>query len=106
MGGSSGGMGPGSMGSGSMGPGGGSFGSGSSSNKPILDADGNEIPAELPAPRCDFVVQFAWKPRFEKDGGKAMVGGIPILEATGDAASNTEVSPDAAPTAPPSNQEN
>jgi type IV pilus assembly protein PilM len=111
MGGSSGGMGPGSMGAGSMGPGsmgpgGGSFGSGSSVNKPILDADGNEIPAELPAPRCDFVVQFAWKPRFEKDGGKAMVGGIPIPEATGDAASNTEVSPDAAPTAPPSNQEN
>ncbi len=99
MGGSSGGM-------GSMGPGGGSFGSGSSVNKPILDADGNEIPAELPAPRCDFVVQFAWKPRFEKDGGKAMVGGIPIPEATGDAASNTEVNPDAAQSAPPSNQEN
>ena len=102
----SGSMGPGSMGPGSMGPGGGSFGSGSSVNKPILDADGNEIPAELPAPRCDFVVQFAWKPRFEKDGGKAMVGGIPIPEATGDAASNTEVSPDAAQAAPPSNQEN
>lgn len=89
-----------------MGPGGGSFGAGGSANKPILDADGKEIPSELPAPRCDFVVQFAWKPRFEKDGGKEMKGGIPIPEAAGDASATAETGSAVEPASPPSGQEN
>jgi len=89
-----------------MGPGGGSFGGGSTANKPILDADGKEIPSELPAPRCDFVVQFAWKPRFEKDGGKEMKGGMPTPEASGDASATADASSAAASSSPSSGQEN
>lgn len=88
-----------------MGPGG-SFGAGGSANKPILDADGKEIPSELPAPRCDFVVQFAWKPRFEKEGGKEMKGGMPAPEASGDATATEDTGSATGAAAAPSGQEN
>lgn len=44
-----------------------------------------EIPPFFPAPKCSFIVQFAWQPRFNEDGG-AKAGGIlpvPEPEATG-----------------------
>lgn len=102
-------MGPGS--GGMSGPGSGTLGGSGSAGKPILDADGKEIPMELSAPRCDFVVQFAWKPRFEKDGGKEMKGGIPIPETTSETTPETtpEGSTDSessAPDTPPENPEN
>jgi len=62
-------------------------------NKPVLDADGKEIPMDFPAERCDFIVQFAWRSRFEKGGGKELDGGFPVVEA---AAETTDAStPDA-----------
>jgi type IV pilus assembly protein PilM len=49
--------------------------------KPLLDAEGKEIPYDFPAPRCDFILQFAWRSRFTKDGGAALDGGFPPPEA-------------------------
>jgi len=42
----------------------------------VEDADGNPIPLDFPAPKCDFVVQFAWQPRFDEGGGEK-AGGLP-----------------------------
>jgi len=86
------GMGGGSGSGGMMGSGAGSFGGANSAGKPILDADGKEIPSTMSAPRCDFVLQFAWKPRFEKEGGKAMKGGIPVPEVPAEATGETDSS--------------
>ena len=62
-------------------------------NKPVLDADGKEIPMDFAAERCDFIVQFAWRSRFEKGGGKDLDGGFPVVEV---AAEPTDAStPDA-----------
>ena len=71
-----------------------------SANKPVLDADGKPIPPDFLAPKCEFVLQFAWQPRFDPEGG-AKAGGLlpePEPEATaGDGSSDaattsTEVS--------------
>jgi len=69
-------------GSGTMGGegGGGSFG-GSALPTTVKDKDGNEIPPDFAAPKCDFVVQFAWQPRFEKDGGENAGGLFPVPES-------------------------
>ena len=73
----------------------GSAAAGQPTGKPITDADGKPIPPSFAAPRCDFVVQFAWQPRFEPDGGEK-AGGLlpkpPEPESTG-----TEADPAAAP---------
>ncbi len=50
------------------------------SGKPILDTEGKEIPPDFPAPRCDFIVQFAWQPRFDDEGGEK-AGGLPPVDA-------------------------
>ncbi|MCY2984542.1 MAG: pilus assembly protein PilM [Planctomycetota bacterium] len=74
--------------SGPGGPGGPGIGEGSSgasgggpagqpTGKPITDADGKTIPASFPAPRCDFVLQFAWQPRFDPEGGEKAGGLLP-----------------------------
>ena len=84
----SGGMGSGGMGSGGMmggmmgGSGEGGYGAGGTrpSGKPILDLEGNPIPPDFPAPKCDFVVQFAWQPRFDDEGGEK-AGGLPPVDA-------------------------
>ena len=58
---------------GGSGTGDGGYGAGGtrpSAGKPILDADGNPIPPDFPAPKCDFIVQFAWQPRFDDEGGE------------------------------------
>ena len=57
--------------------GGSSAPAGQPSGKPIMDAEGKPIPASFAAPRCDFVVQFAWQPRFEPDGGEKAGGLLP-----------------------------
>ena len=64
------------------GSGDGGFGTGGTrtAGKPILDPEGNPIPPDFPAPRCDFVVQFAWQPRFDDEGG-AKAGGLPPEDA-------------------------
>lgn len=59
----------------------GGYGGFGTQNKPVLDADGKEIPMDFAAERCDFVVQFAWRSRFEKGGGKELDGGFPVVEA-------------------------
>ncbi len=51
--------------------GGGGGGAAGAQDKRILDDDGKEIPPDFPAPRCDFVVQFAWKPASDKQAGGA-----------------------------------
>ena len=61
----------------------GGFGGGGTrplSGKPILDTEGKEIPPDFPAPRCDFIVQFAWQPRFDDEGGEK-AGGLPPVDA-------------------------
>ena len=63
-----------------------------------LRSDGKPIPPDFLAPKCEFVLQFAWQPRFDPEGG-AKAGGLlpePEPEAkTGDgstdAATSTEV---------------
>lgn len=72
-------------------------------SKPVVDADGKEVPPDFPAPRCDFVVQFVWKPRFEKDGGIKAVGGLP---EAGAAASNAAPTPAAAAAPAPATSAN
>ena len=64
------------------GSGDGGFGTGGTrpAGKPILDLEGNPIPPDFPAPRCDFIVQFAWQPRFDDEGG-AKAGGLPPEDA-------------------------
>ena len=65
-------------------PGGSSVGLGRPPEK-LLDEDGKEIPPFFPAPKCTFIVQFAWQPRFNEEGG-AKAGGllpVPESEATG-----------------------
>jgi type IV pilus assembly protein PilM len=67
--------------------------------RPVLDADGKEIPRDFAAPRCDFIVQFAWRPRFDKDGGALLDGGFPkptAETAEGDAAATPETTDPAA----------
>lgn len=45
--------------------------------KPKLkDKDGKEVQPDFDAPVCNFIVQFAWKPRFDPEGGSA-AGGLP-----------------------------
>jgi len=82
-------MGPGGMGSGGTGTG------GLKIPKTLPDKDGKEVPQDYPAPLCEFVVQFAWKPRFEAEGG-SLAGGLPTLtegeESTGDVASGVNAS--------------
>jgi len=78
------GMGPGGMGGpgmvpGGMGPGGmgGEGGMSATYVKPKLkDKDGKEVQPDFDAPVCNFIVQFAWKPRFDPEGGSA-AGGLP-----------------------------
>ena len=68
---------------GGSGSGEGGYGAGGTrplAGKPILDADGNPIPPDFPAPKCDFIVQFAWQPRFDDEGGEN-AGGLPPVEA-------------------------
>jgi hypothetical protein len=77
----SGGMGMSGSGGMGMSGSGGASGAGKAGEEIILDVDGKPIPYDFLAARCDFVVQFVWKPRFEKDGGKNMVGGMPVVEA-------------------------
>jgi type IV pilus assembly protein PilM len=60
---------------------------GSPGGKPLLDAEGKEIPRDFAAPKCDFVIQFAWRSRFEKDGGPLLDGGFP-KPGEGDAAAD------------------
>jgi len=98
--GSSGMGGPGMGGPGMGGPGMGGAGMGGSSSeggmgsgtggrpslgKPLLDAAGKAIPLDFAAPRCDFVLQFAWQPRFNAEGGPKAGGLLPSPEpAAGD----------------------
>lgn len=80
--------GPGGM-AGSGGEASGGYGGFGTQNKPVLDADGKEIPMDFAAERCDFIVQFAWRSRFEKGGGKELDGGFPVVEV---AAETTDAS--------------
>ncbi len=86
------GMGTGGIGPGGMGPGG--MGSGGIRiPKTLTDKDGKEVPQDFPAPLCEFVVQFAWKPRFEAEGG-SLAGGLPALATEeGDVAAVAETKP-------------
>jgi len=74
---------------------GGSDGAGGLMGKPpaekMVDKDGKPIPPDFAAPRCDFVVQFAWLPRFEPNGGEKAAGLLPVpeVEATSEGASET-----------------
>jgi hypothetical protein len=55
--------------------------------KPLLDSAGKVIPPDFVAPRCDFILQFAWQPRFDAEGGPKAGGLLPtaVPEAgTGD----------------------
>jgi type IV pilus assembly protein PilM len=88
--GSGGGMGSGmgGMGSGMGGMGGeGGYGAAGTPLKPLKDANGKEVPPEFAAPLSEFVVQFAWKPRLDPEGGSA-AGGLPSAE--GEATSTDE----------------
>ncbi len=81
-GGMSGGM-PGGMSGGMPGGMSGEGGFGTTGTRPkVEDADGNPIPKDFPAPKCDFVVQFAWKPRFDEGGGEKAGGLPPVAEPT------------------------
>ncbi len=90
MGGPSGGM-PGAGGMGQMGGDGegsggmGAGGPGGLQGKPpaekMVDKDGKPIPPDFEAPKCEFVVQFAWIPRFEPNGGEKAGGLLPAPEA-------------------------
>ena len=55
--------------------------------KTLPDKDGKQVPQDYPAPLCEFVVQFAWKPRFEAEGG-SLAGGLPAVSADGEAAAD------------------
>lgn len=61
-------------------------GYGGAPTKPVLDEEGKEIPMDFAAERCDFIVQFAWRSRFEKGGGKELDGGFPVAEVAAEAA--------------------
>jgi hypothetical protein len=87
MGGGPGGMagmggGPGGMagGMGGMGSGGDGYSGTGVALKPLKDANGKEVPPDFAAPLSEFVVQFAWKPRLDPEGGSA-AGGLPSAEA-------------------------
>jgi len=67
---------PSGMGEGGSGGGVGAPG-GQATGKPILDAEGKPIPASFPASRCDFIVQFAFQPRFDPEGGEKAGGLLP-----------------------------
>ena len=88
-------------GEGGMGGSAGMGGYGGIANRPVLDADGKEIPMDFEAPRCDFVVQFAWRSRFEKDGGKDLDGGFAVEPEEAPASTEGETS-DPAPAETPS----
>jgi type IV pilus assembly protein PilM len=83
--------GPGMGGSGLGGPGMGGSGmggygaegggmTGAAAFKPLKDEKGNEVQPFFDAPKFEFVLQFAWKPRFEPEGG-SLAGGV-ITEST------------------------
>jgi len=61
------------------GPGGPGAGAGRPPEK-VLDKDGKEIPPFFPAPKCSFIVQFAWQTRFNEDGGAKAGGLLPVPE--------------------------
>ena len=48
--------------------------------KPLPDAAGKTIPPDFAAPRCDFILQFAFQPRFNADGGPRAGGLLPSPE--------------------------
>jgi type IV pilus assembly protein PilM len=75
-----GGMGGGPGGMGGMGGGGDGYSGGGVALKPLKDANGKEVPPDFAAPLSEFVVQFAWKPRLDPEGGSA-AGGLPSSEA-------------------------
>ena len=92
MGGPGGGMG--GPGGGMGGPGGGMGGMGMAGlkiPKTLPDKDGKEVPQDYPAPLCEFVVQFAWKPRFEAEGG-SLAGGLPAVSADGETSEDPNAS--------------
>ena len=63
------------------GGGGGGYGAKSgAASKPIVDADGKPIPPDFLAPKCEFVLQFAWQPRFDVEGGAKAGGLLPVPE--------------------------
>lgn len=70
-------------------PGGGGFGTGANLPK-IKDEEGNDIPPFFDAPRYRFVVQFAWKPRFEPEGGSAAGGILPDEPGEGSDSSDSD----------------
>jgi type IV pilus assembly protein PilM len=83
-------------------------GAGAASGKPngppkVVDEEGKEIPMDFPASRCDFIVHFVWKPRFEADGGIKAVGGLPAPGAPAAAAGAAAAAAPAAamPASPP-----
>jgi type IV pilus assembly protein PilM len=108
--------GPGGMGAmggmgGMGGPGGeaagGYGGYGGAPTKPVLDEDGKEIPMDFAAEKCDFIVQFAWRSRFEKGGGKELDGGFPVAEVAAeptDASASAETTGDPATVPDPAQQ--
>ncbi len=57
----------------------------------MVDKDGKPIPPDFAAPRCEFVVQFAWQPRFDPLGGEKAGGLLPVPEeeAAAEGASET-----------------
>ena len=75
-----GGMGGGPGGMGGMGGGGDGYTGTGVALKPLKDANGKEVPPDFAAPLSEFVVQFAWKPRLDPEGGSA-AGGLPSSEA-------------------------
>ncbi len=90
--------GPGGIGDNFDNPGGGSGGglAGGLGRPPekLLDEDGKEIPPFFLAPKCSFVVQFAWQPRFDEEGGAKAGGLLPVPEPEvtgGDAPADTAV---------------
>ncbi len=86
---------------------GGYGGYGGAPTKPVLDEDGKEIPMDFAAEKCDFIVQFAWRSRFEKGGGKELDGGFPVAEVAAeptDASAPAETTGDPATVPDPAQQ--
>lgn len=96
--------GPGMGGPGIGGPGMGGYGNegsgmpgGVNAFKPLKDEKGNEVQPFFDAPKFEFVLQFAWKPRFEPEGG-GLAGGLIVEDAAAGEAGTEEGSD---PTATP-----
>ena len=70
----------GGLGGGGSGGGGGYGAKSGAASKPIVDADGKPIPPDFLAPKCEFVLQFAWQPRFDLEGGAKAGGLLPVPE--------------------------